>query len=146
MIFWNPLAFSIIRQMLAIWSLVPLPFLNPASTSGSSWFTYCWTLGVRDFNMWIWEDTWISGRHSSLHYNNCVTSEQPPKSGNEHWHSTIVESTDPSWILPVISEIVFKDPGPFVRINCHVSLVLFSFLQSETVLWSFLIFHVPLIF
>ena len=25
-----------IQQMLAIWSLVPLPFLNPASTSGSS--------------------------------------------------------------------------------------------------------------
>ena len=30
-----------IQQMLAIWSLVPLPFLKPAWTSGSSWFTYC---------------------------------------------------------------------------------------------------------
>ena len=30
--------------MLAIWSLVPLPFLNPACTFGSSWFTYCWSL------------------------------------------------------------------------------------------------------
>ena len=30
--------------MLAIWSLVPLPFLNLAYTSGSSWFTYCWSL------------------------------------------------------------------------------------------------------
>ena len=28
--FWNSLAFSMIQQMLAIWSLVPLPFLNPA--------------------------------------------------------------------------------------------------------------------
>ena len=28
--------------MLAIWSLVPLPFLKPAWTSGSSRFTYCW--------------------------------------------------------------------------------------------------------
>ena len=27
--------------MLAIWSLVPLPFLNPVCTSGCSWFTYC---------------------------------------------------------------------------------------------------------
>ena len=27
-----------IQQMLAIWSLVPLPFLKPAWTSGSSWF------------------------------------------------------------------------------------------------------------
>ena len=28
--FWNSLAFSMIQWMLAIWSLVPLPFLNPA--------------------------------------------------------------------------------------------------------------------
>ena len=27
-----------------IWSLVPLPFLNPAWTSGNSWFMYCWSL------------------------------------------------------------------------------------------------------
>ena len=38
------LAFSVIQQMLAIWSLVPLPFLNPAYTSGSSRFTYCQSL------------------------------------------------------------------------------------------------------
>ena len=36
-----------IQQMLAIWSLVPLPFLNPAYTSGSSQFTYCWSLAWR---------------------------------------------------------------------------------------------------
>jgi len=36
-----------IQWMLAISSLVPLPFLNPASTSGSSWFTYCWSLAWR---------------------------------------------------------------------------------------------------
>ena len=29
MFFWNSLAFSMIQWMLAIWSLVPLPFLNP---------------------------------------------------------------------------------------------------------------------
>ena len=33
--------------MLAIWSLVPLLFLNPACTSGSSWFSYCWSLAWR---------------------------------------------------------------------------------------------------
>ena len=33
-----------IQQMLAIWYLVPLPFLKPAWTSGSSQFTYCWSL------------------------------------------------------------------------------------------------------
>ena len=37
MCFWNYLAFSMIQQMLAIWSLVPLPLLKPAWTSGSSW-------------------------------------------------------------------------------------------------------------
>ena len=33
-----------IQWMLAIWSLVPLPFLNPAWTSGSSQFMACWSL------------------------------------------------------------------------------------------------------
>ena len=32
---------SMIQWMLAIWSLVPLPFLNPACTSGNSWFKHC---------------------------------------------------------------------------------------------------------
>ena len=40
MFFWNYLAFSMIQQMLAIWSLVLLPFLNPAWTSGSSQFMF----------------------------------------------------------------------------------------------------------
>ena len=31
-VFWNSLAFFMIQQMLAIWSLVPLPFLKPAWT------------------------------------------------------------------------------------------------------------------
>ena len=36
-----------IQRMLAIWSLVPLPFLSPACTFGSSWITYCWSLAWR---------------------------------------------------------------------------------------------------
>ena len=47
MFFWNTLALSMIQRMLAIWSLVPLPFLIPAWTSGSSQFTYCWSLAWR---------------------------------------------------------------------------------------------------
>ena len=47
MFFWNSLAFSMIQRMLAIWSLVPLPFLKPAWTSGSSQFTYYWSLACR---------------------------------------------------------------------------------------------------
>ena len=41
---WNSLAFAMIQQMLWIWSLIPLPFLKPAWTSGSSQFMYCWSL------------------------------------------------------------------------------------------------------
>ena len=47
MFFWYSFAFLKIQWMLAFWSLVPLPFLNSAWTSGSSWFTYCWSLAWR---------------------------------------------------------------------------------------------------
>ena len=33
-----------IQSMLVIWSLIPLPFLNSAWTSGSSQLMYCWSL------------------------------------------------------------------------------------------------------
>ena len=46
-IYWNTLAFSMIQWMLPIWSLVSLPFLNPAWTSRISQFTYCWSLPWR---------------------------------------------------------------------------------------------------
>ena len=36
-----------IQWVLAIWSLVPMPFLNPAWTSGNIWFMYCWSLAWR---------------------------------------------------------------------------------------------------
>ena len=36
-----------IQRMLVIWSLVPLPFLNPAWMSESSRFMYCWSLAWR---------------------------------------------------------------------------------------------------
>ena len=36
-----------IHWMWTLWLLVPLPFLNPACTSQSSQFTYCWSLAWR---------------------------------------------------------------------------------------------------
>ena len=45
--FWNFLALSMIQKMLAIWSLVPLPFLKPAWWSGSLQFMYCWSMAWR---------------------------------------------------------------------------------------------------
>ena len=48
-----------IQQMLAIWSLVPLPFLNPVWTSGISWFTYCWSLAWRILSIICKRVRWV---------------------------------------------------------------------------------------
>ena len=56
---WNSLAFLMIQQMLAIWSLVPLPFLKPAWTPGSPWFTYCSKAGLENFEHYftsVWDE------------------------------------------------------------------------------------------
>ena len=49
-----------IQQMLAIWSLVPLPFLKPAWTSGGSWFMYCQRLtgleNFEDYFITVWNE------------------------------------------------------------------------------------------
>ena len=50
-LFWNSLAFSVIQQILAVWILVPLPFLNPACISGISQFMYSWNLAWRILNV-----------------------------------------------------------------------------------------------
>ena len=47
MFFWNSLAILVMQWILAIWSLVLLPFLDPARTHGSSWFRDCWSLAWR---------------------------------------------------------------------------------------------------
>ena len=46
-VFLELFCFLMIQWLLTIWSLVPLPFLKPAWTSGSSRFTYCWSLAWR---------------------------------------------------------------------------------------------------
>ena len=53
MFFWTSLAFSMIQQMLTIWSLVPLSFLNLACTFGNSLFRYCWSLAWRIFEHYL---------------------------------------------------------------------------------------------
>ena len=50
-VFLESLAFSTTQWMLAIWSLVPLSFLNTACTSGSFLFTYCWSIAWRILNI-----------------------------------------------------------------------------------------------
>ena len=46
-VFLEFLAFSMIQWLLASWSLVTLLFLNPAWTSGNSWFMFCGSLAYR---------------------------------------------------------------------------------------------------
>ena len=46
-VFKEYFAFSMIQWIFAVWSLVPLTFLNPAWISWSSWFMYCWSLAWR---------------------------------------------------------------------------------------------------
>ena len=48
---WNFSAFSMIQQILAIWSLILLSFLNLACTFESSGFKYSWSLANLD-SMW----------------------------------------------------------------------------------------------
>ena len=59
--FWNSLAFSMSQQMLAVWSLVPLPLLKSTWIYGSSWFTYCWSLAWR-----IWSITLLACEMSTI--------------------------------------------------------------------------------
>ena len=58
MFFWNSLAFSMIQRMLAIWFLVPLPFINPACTYGNFWFMYYWSLTWRILSITLLA-TWV---------------------------------------------------------------------------------------
>ena len=61
MFFWSSLAFSISQRLLAIWSLVPLPYLNPAWTFGSSWCHIMLKPRMQNFNMTLlsWETSAI---------------------------------------------------------------------------------------
>ena len=54
-VFWNSLAFSVIQQMLVIWSQVPLPLQNPACTSGISGFMWSWSLAWRVLSITLLE-------------------------------------------------------------------------------------------
>ena len=80
MLFWNSLDFSMIQQMLVIWFLIPLPFLNSAWTSGV--LCSCTEAGLENFEdyfadmwdacncvvvwtffgiafLWDWNENWI---------------------------------------------------------------------------------------
>ena len=65
---WNSLPFSMIQWMMAIWSLVHLPFLNSAWIYRISQFMCCWRLAWRNYFGNMWDES------------NCVVAEHSLKS------------------------------------------------------------------
>ena len=55
--FWNSPTFLMIQQMLAIWTLVTLPFLNPAWIAQSSQFMHCWSLAWKILSITLLNST-----------------------------------------------------------------------------------------
>ena len=90
--------FSMIQRMLAVWSLVPLPFLKPVWTSGSSQFTYCWSLSsVQSLShVQLFATPWIAARQASLSITISCSSLR----------LTSIESVMPS------SHLILSSPSP----------------------------------
>ena len=51
--FWNSLAFSMMQQILAIWSLVPFSLWNPVSRDTRTCIMYSWSLSWRILNLML---------------------------------------------------------------------------------------------
>ena len=77
---------------VANWSLISLPFLNPAWTSGSSWFRYYCSLAWRILSItllacvqfssalsrvWLFATPWTTARQASLSITNSWSSLKP---------------------------------------------------------------------
>ena len=61
-----------IQQMLPIWSLALLSFLNPVCIYGSSWFMYCWSLAWRILSI-----TFSSVQFSCSVMSDCLWPQEP---------------------------------------------------------------------
>ena len=78
------------QQMLAIWSLVPLPFLKPAWPTGSSRFTYCWSLTWRILSITLWS-VWCKPAAMLWGYSSSRMERDPhgkklrPLANNQGW-------------------------------------------------------------
>ena len=127
--------------MLAIWSLVPLPFLKPAWTSGSSRFTYCWSLAWRILSI-----TLLACAAKSLQ--SCPTLFDPETAAHlflwfsrqEHWSglpfpSPMHESEKWKWSCAVVYDSSWPHglqptrllrpwdfPGKSTGVGCHCLL------------------------
>ena len=72
--------------MLAIWSLVPLPFLTPVCTSESSRFTYCWSLAWRILSIFFLASAMLClVTQSCLTLCDIMDYSPPDSSRQEYW-------------------------------------------------------------
>ena len=114
-----------IQRLLAIWSLVSLPFRNPACTSGSSQSTYSWSLAWRTLSI-----TFNSSPLCVLCHVSCVHLFATP------W--IIAHQTPLSWNFPAKNTGVgyhFLLQGIFLTQGSN-SVVLFLVLWRLSILFS----------
>ena len=146
MFFWTSVAFSMIQRMLAIWSLVPLPFLKPAWTSGSSWFTYCWSLTWRILSITLLE---CSVQFSSV-AQSCPTLCDPMNHSTPglsvHHQLPEFTQTHTHWVGDAISHLIVCPPlfllppiPPSIRVLSNES----TFRMRWPEYWSFSFSLIP---
>ena len=106
--------------MLVIWSLVPMPFLNPVWTSGSSWSMYYWSLAWRILGitllLLLWDEcSWVWGHR--LPEGTGKTLCSPGPRGKEQWpHFKLNQPSLTSWFLigltkKIVRNIMWKNPN-----------------------------------
>ena len=97
-VFLELFSFLMIQGMSAIWNLVPLPFQNSAWTSGSSQFTFCWSLARRilSITLLVWEMSAICSSLNMLWH--CVSL-----GWNESWHFPVLQPWGNSacWVFQI---------------------------------------------
>ena len=118
-----------IQWILAIWSLVPLPFLKPAWTSGSSQFTYCWSLAWRILSITLLacEMRWVQLCGSLSILWDCLSL------GLE-WKLNIFQSCGHCWVLPICWHIECSIFTASSFTHHHVSLVTWELFSDEEVM------------
>ena len=80
--------------MLAIWSLVPLTFPNPAYTSGISQFRYCWSLAWRILRITCEHVKWVQLCNSLNVLWHCPSLEL-------EWKLTFFQSCGHCWVFQI---------------------------------------------
>ena len=142
MFFWNSLPLSMIQWMLAIWSLVLLPFLNPVWTSGSSQFMYCWSLAWRILSMtllvnvvalqslshvWFFVNPWTAACQASLSFSRSFLKLMS------------IESVMPSKHLILYHPLLLPSIFPSIRVFSNESTICMKWPKY----WSFSFSIIP---